>query len=376
MKTFQNILFFLFVMALTAGNIFAQANNQNPPLPMDRPKEEDLLKMNQCVEKGHQYMKEGKYKEAIQEYEQASALVPQIAFLQYEIAHAYYQMEDYDEAIIRLTTLKQHPESFDQIFQLLGNAYRHEKNIDQAIATYKEGLARFPNSGRLYLELGITDYTLEKIKTAVDYWETGIAAQPSFERNYFHLADYYSETTEKVWAALYGEVFINITTNDERLFDAKDLLFKTYKKAFYGSKDGKIDFTEISIKTQDKKNRMPFQMAFEEIMTQAAKNILPKKQEDFNIITLAKIRKKFIEIWFSEGYNNRFPNSLFDFQKKVIDEGYFESYNIMIFSDFKSDEYKNWAQANSKKLPEYYSWIRDNRYKVGMDNYVSKRKYE
>lgn len=377
MKNFRKFMIIFILATFSAITVFSQHPNNDPkPMEFDRPSEQDLLKMNESVQNGHVLMKEGKYKEAIKEFETAAGIMPMVLIFPYEIAHCYYQMADYKEAINRLSPLKSHPETLDRVFQLLGNSYRHLKQAENAVSAYNEGLNRFPNSGRLYMELGVTEFMMERFKNAADYWERGIVADPLFERNYYHLSDYYSETTEKLWTVLYGEIFINMTSDDERLFKQKKLILNTYKNALYDQKDNRVNFTSIHIKTQDKKNRMPFAMAFEEIMTDASKDLLPKNKDDFSIEILTKIRKKFIEIWFNDAYNERFPNPLFDFQKKVINDGFFEPYNIMIFTDFNSDDYKNWVKDNSKSLRDYFEWIKVNRQFFDKENYFSRRKFE
>ncbi len=372
----MQVRIFILALILFYGVSFIPSTAQTGRESQNAPSEEDILKVNEYLEEGLVLMRQGKFEEALEVLEKGEEMNIEPLVFSYEIAHANYQLGNYKEAIDRLAVLKDNPNAVEQIYQLLGNSFRHLKQFENAKKAYREGLQKFPRSGRLYMELGITEYALENAKQAADYWEFGIEAEPSFAKNYYHLAQFYADTPEKLWTVIYGEICINLTADDERLLEMKRLVLNTYKNSLMDAKDGRADFTAIMIKTKNKKDRMPFAMAFEEIMTLAAKNTLPDDKEDFSADTLESIRRQFIERWYSEGYAEKFSNSLFDYHKRLIDSGYFHEYHKMIFADYKSPEYKKWTKNSAEKIKEYIEWLNVNRYIPDYESYVSKRHYE
>lgn len=72
----------------------------------------------------------------------------------YEFAYSYYLQKDYKKAEEIMRKQTEHPQATDQLWQMIGNAIDFQGNPEGAIAAYAEGLKKFPNSGRLYVETG------------------------------------------------------------------------------------------------------------------------------------------------------------------------------------------------------------------------------
>ena len=119
-------------------------------------------------------MDEGKIEESIQLLEQAQKLDSIRFDYPYEIALAHYQLNDYNATIEILEKISGYSDITDHYYQLLGNSYDNIKNTDKAIETYQAGLKKFPESGRLYLELGIIQMSKKEYTKAVNYFEKGV----------------------------------------------------------------------------------------------------------------------------------------------------------------------------------------------------------
>ncbi len=151
---------------------------------------------------------------------------------------------------------------------------------------YKAALKKFPNSGVLYSEYGEMLWSKKSYSDAIKQWEKGIEVDPSHSGNYYNATKYYFFTKDKIWALVYGEIFVNIESYSKRTPEIKTILLDGYKKLFTDN--------DMS-KNQDTKNE--FVKAWLDIMkTQSAyvatNGVTPE--------TLSAISTKFVLTWFEK----------------------------------------------------------------------------
>lgn len=72
-----------------------------------------------------------------------------------------------------------------------------------------------------------------KNSEAIQQWEKGIQADPSFAGNYYNAAVHYANTGNKVWPLIYGEIFVNMESLTERATAMKKLLLQQYKERLF-----------------------------------------------------------------------------------------------------------------------------------------------
>ena len=125
-------------------------------------------------QKGVQAVKledEGKFDDALLLLADAQKLDPDNITYPYEVTYCYYNQKQYQKVIDILEKLKDRPDTFDRLYELLGNSYDSMNQSDKAIAIYEEGLKKFPNSGVLYLERGVTLLIKKNYAEALKYFE-------------------------------------------------------------------------------------------------------------------------------------------------------------------------------------------------------------
>jgi tetratricopeptide (TPR) repeat protein len=99
-------------------------------------------------------MDNGKIAQGLVLLEEAQKLDPSKTIYSYEMAYGNYAAGNYDKAIKILERILNAPDASDEYYQLLGNAYDNDGNAKKAAKIYEEGLNKYPNSGKLYLESG------------------------------------------------------------------------------------------------------------------------------------------------------------------------------------------------------------------------------
>jgi tetratricopeptide (TPR) repeat protein len=330
-------------------------------------KEKAFALGNEAIE----LMDNGEIKKSLTLLEEAKKLDPENIDYPYEMAYAYYSKGDYKKAAGILESLKSHKDAKDVLYQLLGNSYDMMGKTDKAFDAYDQGLSKFPNSGRLYLEKGNVYWNKKEYIKALPFYEEGVKADPNFPSNYFRLAKIYCHSTEEVWGMIYGEIFMNLERNSQRTIEISKLLYDTYKSEITVVEEGKysISFSKNSnmmnviIDDTSKINlNIPFGMAYETALSFSMVNVTV-----IDINSLDRIRQSFVDYYFSS-QKEAFPNVLFDYQKKIKDAGHMEAYNHWILMKGDEASFGVWQKQNEDKWNAFIDWFNENQLELDENN--------
>jgi tetratricopeptide (TPR) repeat protein len=315
--------------------------------------------------------------EAIVAFEKGFALDPENSNFQYEIALVHYLKKEYAQTISILEKYKDKPDANDQYYQILGNAYDLTKQTIKARKTYAAGIKRFPKSGPLLLESGILEYMQKNIPDALRYWEAGVIAQPDFPGNYYWLAKTYATSTESIWAVLYGEIFLNLDRHSEKTEEISKLLCELYKKCLPHTPGVPPinSFTKSLVTDTAQGVKLPFEQVFQETMQKAADSVFRQGADSIGPDELCKVRELFLFYWYSNEPAGIYTNIIFNWHKKLLDSGYFESYNRWIFLKGNEDAFQSWYYANPEKYGTFTKWFGRNPLKITKDSYFSRSLY-
>lgn len=353
--TIRTIALLLF---LTVGHVvYGQTTNKEKALNMAR----EAIKL----------MDKSKFDESIKLLEEAQKLDPDGIEYPYEIAYAYYSKKDYESARKYLEGILEHKDISDRVYQLLGNTYDYLGKRDKAIETYQAGLKNFPNSGNLHLEMGIMQMAKKDYNKALYYYEKGIEVAPEFPSNYYWAAKIFLLSSEKVWGMIYGEIFMNIERNSRRTAEISKLLYDTYKSQINFSSDTSfsINFSKNPPINMDdlsdpSKIKLPFGVGTYEPTLMFS--MLEIKSIDIN--SLDKIRSKFIDNYFKNGHDKKYPNVLFSYQKQIKDAGHIEAYNHWILMKGDEDSFGEWYAENEEKWDSFKKWFAENGLQINEEN--------
>jgi tetratricopeptide (TPR) repeat protein len=333
----NRILFLSFVLAFMALSSLAQTSDSKTP-----------------QETARAFTRQGDYTNAIVVLNGALQKDPQNLELQKDLSFNYYLGREFPKGLNVARPMVERPDADVQAYQILALLYKAVDETKECEKLYKAGIKRFPRSGVMYNEYGEMLWARQDY-SAIRQWEKGIEIDPNYSSNYYNAARYYYLTTDKVWALLYGEVFVNLESYSTRTAEMKDLLTESYKKLF----------TETDIqKGQDVKS--PFVSAYLNVMSKLAFTV----KDGLTAESLTVLRTKFIINWFNT-YPANFPFRLFDYQRQLLKEGMYDAYNQWIFGaagnlpafqawcNTHGDEYSrfvNFQKGRVFKLPEgqYY----------------------
>src|SRR5207253_5747670 len=176
--------------------------------------------------------------------------------IQKDLATSYYYKRDYEKALDEVKILMDREDADVVAFQIAGNVYKALEEVKEGEKVYKRGLKKFPNSGPLYSEYGELLWE-KKDFDAIKYWEKGIQVDPSYAGNYYNAALFYFFTNDKVWSLVYGEIFVNMESLNDRSTAMKQLLLQGYKEKLFITAD---------VTKTDEKNKNEFSKAFLDCM--------------------------------------------------------------------------------------------------------------
>lgn len=355
MRKFTAILFFTTLTILS----FAQSQKD---------KEKAYNKAIEAIK----LMDNGEYDKSIKLLEQSCKLDPEDINYPYEIGYAYLLKEDYPKSIEYFKKVVEMKGANDQSYQMLGNAYDISGQPEKAIETYNLGLEKFPNSGRLHLELGVM-YHQNDWDKALEYHEKGIELSPTFPSNYYWASRIFCNSTEEIWGVLYGEIFMNIERGSERTQEISQLLFDTYFSEIQFQTDTafSVSFSKNNIINIESKNpKLPYGVGvFEPALMFSCIG-----EDTITIASLNRIRTKFISFYYDRKFNKEYPNVLFDWHKSLIENGYFECYNYWLFMQ-GSNEFNDWHTQNEEKFNEFINWFSENPMPIEEKNSFHRKVY-
>ncbi len=122
---------------------------------------------------------EGKYDQAVAKYQQALAAAPGNAPAQAELAMTYFALHRHADAVALCQQILQaHPDADPVVYVTLGNSLDATQRPTEALAAYRDGLTRYPDSFILYFNQGVTLAGQGQAAAAVASFQRAVALNP------------------------------------------------------------------------------------------------------------------------------------------------------------------------------------------------------
>ncbi|MEO6488762.1 MAG: tetratricopeptide repeat protein [Ferruginibacter sp.] len=307
----------------------------------------------QLHETARTFIKQGDYPNAILVLNRLIQSEPNDMSVVKDLALSYYFQKDNNKAIEIIKPLLDKDEANEESFLIAGNIYDQLNQEKESEKIIKRGIKKFPESGSLYNALGELMYS-QRNYDAIAEWEKGIESDPSYSQNYYNAAKYYFLTPDKVWSIIYGEIYLNIEPLGNKTPEIKAMLLDSYKKLFANidleanNKD-KNAFVKAYLLTMNKQTSV------------AAQGINPE--------TLTMIRTRFLLEW-NYTYGVKFPYFLFDYHKKLLEDGLFDAYNQWIFGSSQNlAAFQNWINTHSTEYTAFNNFQKARDFKMRPGQY-------
>lgn len=312
------------------------------------------------MRKGISYYENNQPDIAIDIYNNLLANNPKSYIINYELALAKVAKGEYEDALKATQKIEHNSDVEDKFFQLQGNIYDFMGNRKKAVASYDKGLKKFPKAGCLYMEKGNIMLMENDPNGAVGMYEKAIEVEPTYSSPYYRASALFLGSTEPIWGLIYGEAFL-LLEKGQRNIAIQNAMVKRMGQAF----KVKNDTLHVSLTQQNTINMkglnliIPFEMLYEMavLKSPATDNLKSEKRDSITISDFIEIRKEAAIAY--EDWKDKYPNYLFEYQKRVINAGYFEAYTMDLFKDVYADEYKAYVanEENQKTMEAYKAWM-------------------
>lgn len=183
-------------------------------------------------------------------------------------------------------------------------------------------------------------------------------------KNYSHpqvyevLAATFAKTTERVWGVVYGEVFCNLSSDEERSKQIGALVYELYDKSL-SAKGGNLS-VNLTENAQASGKQPPFESQFEMAFLFSAVP-LGGDASPLSIKKLINIRKNQLSLWKQK---NLPETQLTRRQQAILSAGYFDAYNYWLFQNASPDEFHQWMKDHQTEFQSWRDWQDKNRFTV------------
>jgi tetratricopeptide (TPR) repeat protein len=291
---------------------------------------------------GQRYLMQNDFSNALIVLKKAAELEPANTDILNDLGLAYFMAGQYKTGYDLLKVVAEGDKADERTFLVTCMLLRGGRNIREADQVYRIGLQRFPKSGALHADYG-EFLDLVESGRGIDWWVRGITADPSYPGNYYHASRHFSENNDFFWAALYGEIFVNLESYTTRSVEVKNILYDSYKRLY-------------AYELANGKGRNGFEKAvaatLQEQEAVASSGINPE--------VLTAIRTRFILQWFHKGLEAQFPFKLFDLQRQLLREGIFDAYNQWLFGSAANvNAFQNWTKTHPEEYVAFNQYMRN-----------------
>ena len=308
-------------------------------------------------ETARSFMRQGDYENARLVLDKALRDNPDNLELLKDQAFVYYLQRDFAGTIASCKKLIARPDADVQSYQILGLAYKATAMDKESDKMYKEALKKFPNSGVLFSEYGelLNSGANANSAAAIKNWEQGISADPGYSGNYYFAAKHYLKKGNLLWGLLYGELFVNLESLTARTTEIKAQLFEGFQKLY----------NNPAALTAGVQNGSSFEKAV--ATTYSKQSALMRN--GVSPESLTAVRARFLLNWYA-GDGRQFPFRLFEYQRQLLQEGYFDAYNQwLIGAVADSKKYQAWVQEHPEETKAFQQFQRSIVFKVPKGQY-------
>lgn len=265
----------------------------------------------------------------------------------YELGYTFALIGNYPEALEACRTAVRFPESNDTCYQMLATVYDISGDTTSAMKTLNEGLLKFPDSGKLYLEKGQLLVKQNANARAAATYEEGIRREPNYASNYYFAAKLGLQSNQKIVALIYAEQFLLLNTDvNERTSEMRQLLFNAYKGGFHT-----LASTVLQAEFCSSSDPKSFCSLYEGCLNKAAAGV---KIPDFH--GLLKIRMRAMQAYQAEKHNERIAVPLFTYFAQVQEAGFATSYQYWILGAGDKDAFIA-MQENAEQAENYQQFL-------------------
>jgi tetratricopeptide (TPR) repeat protein len=317
--------------------------------------------VDELVGQGVQFHEQGQYDEAIAKYKQAEKKAPKSALVKYEMAFSYHAKHEFDKALhyARAATKLDTKGIDENLYSLIGTIYDEKGMPDSALAIYREGFKKTPNSSNIPYNATITYMRKNNADSAYAWIKRSINNTRVHEGSYYYAGFLASQLGK--WPAFYAYTMYStfITKKDEII---RDNLSRLYGKTKFLviKKDKSVDLNTPNIKQtgSDSTVNKEFLLAIQTtLLTDTLgkrklhdKDSTSAQQTEFLIHILGKIIKLI-------AFTDEIDEPIQRFYQGLIRERLVDTFIYSICEPIDRPTFAQWLIKNRSEQARLYQWF-------------------
>ncbi len=352
----------LLLVCCTISRVSAQDGRLEP-----KPASEDELAV---IKRGADLNDEGKYGDAIEEFNKVLVKNPDCVQVMYEMANTYYAKGDSKKSMEFADKGLKYKSQYLPLFYVLeGSIEDDNKNPDGAIADYKKAIAVSPKFQSAYFNLGITLRRMGKTEEALDNLKQSVKLKPEHSSSNLQIADIYRMRNQKIPAFMAYMSYLYFADDEDKriprvIEELRKLAGGGEKNAsggmnislsmdstegnFFGSElmmgldaasdlDKAIDSANKTQTTPFEKEIHRYNMIIRSIYVDASKYVDPSKEHH-------------------EGFAMQFYAP---FLRSMQESGNTDTYCHIIGIRIDKEEAKEWFDKHTDDFKKYWAWEKE-----------------
>jgi len=145
---------------------------------------------------GNAYLREGKYRMALFQYQKAEKGDPENSDIQYSLGFTYFQyFNKYEEAITHLQKAISLKKDYSEAYNALGYIYLKQEKWNEAINMFEKALLNifYPTPEMVYINMGWAYFKKKDYIKAIDSYKKATELRTDIPSPYFYLGLLYKE---------------------------------------------------------------------------------------------------------------------------------------------------------------------------------------
>jgi len=320
------------------------------------------------IREGVNYHDNGDYPAAIAKYDEALRLDSNNLTALSEKAYSLLLYKKYDESVATCQkAIKTHPKDagLKNIYITYGTAYDYSHKPEDAIKTYDEGIALFPNYYLLYFNKGITLYGFGEIDKAIENIEKAMVINPKHAGSHNALGRIMQADKQKIPAIMAYCRLLSLESNTGRaktdLEKVQKLLKGNTVKTGRRSVSINLDMSSVNDTTSDGKPK-PNSFGMVEMMLSftSALDYDRKYKKESEVERFNRKLELICEDLKDKGENSGFfwdfyaPYFAEMYEKKLV-----ETFGYLVFASSGDKKVDKWLKAHQDKVKNFYEWSDD-----------------
>jgi len=148
---------------------------------------EQLAEAQQVLSKGNELFNQGKFPEALVEYQAILVKNPDLNVINVNIANCYYEMKQVDKAIETLQQALQKDPAATDIMIRLGNLFAENGNLEKAMEYFGKIDQNLITNPITFYNIGVLLFNNGKAAEAQGYFQNAVRVDPNYADGYFQL---------------------------------------------------------------------------------------------------------------------------------------------------------------------------------------------